>query len=160
MGERGLARKGWLAKMGQKMYALSKEGQRVVRRLVEGDTEPEPEEEPTAAPLPREQEKILVSLLDSSAMQKFSNNRTQDLSFADACRFWGITDNLSGEALDSRLDSVEHTLAKVERMANRGTFLVGHREVTKVDLELLREVHDQLQERFARHLTLLRARAK
>jgi hypothetical protein len=160
MGERGLARKGWLVKMGQKLYALTKEGQRVVRRLIEGGDEPEPEPEPTPATLPREQEKLLVSLLDSSAMQKFGNNRTQELSFADACRFWGITDNLSSDALDARLESVEQTMRKAERLTARGTILVGHREVTKVDVDLLREVHDQLQERFARHLTLLRARMK
>src|SRR5438067_10047204 len=31
MGERGLARRGWLAKMGQKLYSLTKEGHGVVR---------------------------------------------------------------------------------------------------------------------------------
>jgi len=28
MGEKGLARRGWLAKMGQKLYALTREGRR------------------------------------------------------------------------------------------------------------------------------------
>ena len=35
MGERGLARRGWLAKMGQKLYALTKEGRQVVVRIEE-----------------------------------------------------------------------------------------------------------------------------
>ena len=43
MGEKGLARKGWLAKMGQKLYSLTREGRNVVRRLQQG-------EEPPAAP--------------------------------------------------------------------------------------------------------------
>ena len=36
MGEKGLARRGWLVKMGQKLYALTREGRQVVRRLLPG----------------------------------------------------------------------------------------------------------------------------
>src|SRR5271169_7200627 len=36
MGNRGLARRGWLAKMGQKLYTLTREGRQVVLRLQEG----------------------------------------------------------------------------------------------------------------------------
>src|SRR6266436_2759849 len=36
MGERGLARRGWLSKMGQKLYSLTKEGRQVVQRLQTG----------------------------------------------------------------------------------------------------------------------------
>src|SRR6202451_278429 len=32
MGEKGLARRGWLAKMGQKLYSLTRDGRQVVRR--------------------------------------------------------------------------------------------------------------------------------
>src|SRR5207245_1609489 len=34
MGEKELARRGWLVKMGQKLYALTREGRQVVRRLL------------------------------------------------------------------------------------------------------------------------------
>src|SRR5260370_26468065 len=37
MGEKGLARRGWLVKMGQKLYALTREGRQVVRRLLHAD---------------------------------------------------------------------------------------------------------------------------
>src|SRR3954464_3956437 len=37
MGERGLVRRGWLVKNAQKSYSLSPEGQRMVRKIVEGD---------------------------------------------------------------------------------------------------------------------------
>src|SRR5947207_316944 len=40
MGERGLARRGWLAKMGQKLYSLTREGRHVVVRLQKGGEEP------------------------------------------------------------------------------------------------------------------------
>ncbi len=34
MGEKGLARRGWLVKMGQKLYAMTREGRNVVRRVM------------------------------------------------------------------------------------------------------------------------------
>lgn len=162
MGERGLARKGWLAKMGQKLYTLSPEGQRVVKRLLEGDSDDDVE---TAEPanvqrLPREQEKVLVSLLDSSARKKMEEGKAYELSFADACRFWSITDNLSADALDAQLNKVESALSHGERAAAKGPILIGHREITRSDMEMLRNCHEYLQERFERHLMLLRSRAK
>ncbi|MCS6978149.1 MAG: hypothetical protein NZM31_14240 [Gemmatales bacterium] len=162
MGERGLARKGWLAKMGQKLYTLSPEGQRVVKRLLEGDGEDEEEaqEQAHAQRLPREQEKVLIHLLDSSARRKMDEGKAYELSFADACRFWSITDNLSADALDAQLNKVESVLSHGERAAAKGPILIGHREVTRSDMETLRNCHEYLQERFERHLMLLRSRAK
>ena len=40
MGEKGLARRGWLVKMGQKLYALTREGRNVVRRMMDQEEEP------------------------------------------------------------------------------------------------------------------------
>jgi hypothetical protein len=101
MGEKGLARRGWLVKMGQKLYNLTREGRQVVRRILQQDETVEPAAE--SLRLGRDQEKFLLGLLDSTAVQKFEENRKQELTFADACRFWSITENLKGEALDSRL---------------------------------------------------------
>src|SRR5262245_26193292 len=86
MGEKGLARRGWLVKMGQKLYAMTREGRNVVRRVMLEEEEPMPAG--STMRLNREQEKFLKMLFDSSAVRKFEDNRKQDLSFADACRFW------------------------------------------------------------------------
>src|SRR5262245_2145294 len=40
MGVKGLASRGWLLKMGQKLYTLSRDGRQVVRKLL-NDGEPE-----------------------------------------------------------------------------------------------------------------------
>ena len=104
MGEKGLARRGWLVKMGQKLYALTREG----RTSSAGHASGGGAAPPTAAwsASSREQEKFVLSLLDSSAVQKFEENRKAELTFADACRFWGVTENMKGEALDARLQQV------------------------------------------------------
>ena len=42
MGVKGLARRGWLIKMGAKMYALTRDGRSIVRRVLQQDDEPAP----------------------------------------------------------------------------------------------------------------------
>ena len=96
MGEKGLARRGWLIKMGQKLYALTKEGRQVVRRVML--QEEELPADATSVKLNRDQERFVLALLDSSAVQKFEESRKNELTFADACRFWGITENMKGDA--------------------------------------------------------------
>jgi hypothetical protein len=157
MGERGLTRRGWLSKMGQKLYALTREGRQVVLRLQEGGEPP-----PAAAPVRilRDLEKPLLVLLTSTATQKFEEGLRDEVTFAEACRFWGITENLHGEALTARLDRTRAILADVERILGAGSAeLSNGRSVSKDDLNLLAAVHEYLAERFARHLSLLRSRA-
>lgn len=157
MGERGLTRRGWLAKMGQKLYALTREGHQVVVRLQEGGEAP-----PAAASvrIARDLEKQLLALFSSSVVQKFEEGFKEEITFAEACRFWGITENLHGEALRARLDRTRATLAEVERTLGTGTAeLSNGRSISKDDLNLLTAVHEYLAERFARHLSLLKSRA-
>jgi hypothetical protein len=158
MGVKGLARRGWLLKMGQKLYSLSKEGQALIRKILEGG------EAPAAAgasvKLSREQEKFLLHLFGSTAVHKFEEGRKQDLTFADACRFWSITENVHGETLNARLHQVRATLADVERLVDRApTELSNGRVVNSDDITQLNDIHLYLEERFSRHLTLLRNRS-
>jgi len=158
MGVKGLARRGWLVKMGQKLYALSKDGHQVVNHLLRGGEPPPPA---LAVKLSRDQEKHLQALLGSSALEKYIENRKPELTFADACRFWGITDNLHGEALEARLERTRHLLAEFERLISTGnTELSNGRSVSGEDISQLRTLNDYLEERFARHLNLLRTRVE
>jgi hypothetical protein len=158
MGERGLARRGWLSKMGQKLYALSREGRNVVHRIVEGGEQPTvPRSE---VKIGRDQEKYLLGLFASSAVQKFEEGLKDELTFADACRFWGISESLHGDALTARLDRLRAVLADVERLIGAGSVeLSNGRSISKDEINLLTAVHEYLEDRFSRHLTLLRSRA-
>src|SRR5262249_23339615 len=82
MGEKGLARRGWLAKMGQKVYTLTREGKHAVRRLLQGEESPPVER---SSKLAREQEKLLLGLLANPAVEKFQQGLKLELTFADAC---------------------------------------------------------------------------
>src|SRR5262249_47699670 len=114
MGEKGLARRGWLVKMGQKLYAMTREGRNVVRRVM--DQEEEPLATGGVQRMNREHERFLKSLFDSSAVQKFEDNRKHEVVFADATRFWNITENMKGEQLDDKLEEMDQTLAELDRV--------------------------------------------
>jgi hypothetical protein len=157
MGEKGLARRGWLVKMGQKMYALTREGRQVVRRVMLQEEEPTPDG--AAVKLSRDQERFVLALLDSSAVQKFEENRKNELTFADACRFWGITENMKGEALDERIEMLQRSLSEFDRLfADSDAQLSNGRIVTAGDIRVLTNIHRYMEDKFDRHLNLLRAR--
>jgi hypothetical protein len=155
MGEKGLARRGWLVKMAKKEYALTREGRRVLARLLQ-------QEEPGPARtlrLPRDREKFLLGLLESTALRKIEDGRKHELTSADAWRFWDITQNLRGDAVDEQLRQVEHVLNEVEReLAQADVELTSGRVITAGDLRVLANIHRYMKDRFAQHLNLLRSR--
>jgi len=156
MGERGLARRGWLVKIGQKQYAFTKDGRRMAARLL-GETVEEPTHD--YVQLPREREKFLLGLLNSTAYRKFEDNQKTELAFADACRFWDFTQNLQGEAVDERLHQVEQALNELEQqLAQEDGRLSSGRLLTAGDIRVLRNIHRYMADRFDRLLNLLRSR--
>lgn len=160
MGEKGLARRGWLSKEGQKLYSLTRNGREAVRSLLEGE-ETEALNVPPAIKLSRDQEKFLLGLLNATAVEKHQQGLKLELTFNDACKFWGVTDNLRGEAIDARLGKLRSSLSEVEQIiGDIDVELSNGRSVSADETRLLRKVDDYLMERFSRHLTLLRNRAE
>ncbi len=159
MGEKGLARRGWLNKMGQKLYSLSNDGRRAVRRLLQGEEAPETVKRERPIKLSKDQDKLMQGLFETSAYEKCREGRHQELTFADACRFWGITENQSGEILDARLDHVRAALADIERIVGMSSANLsdGH-NIGSDDVAQMCQIHTQLTQRFGRHLNLLRNR--
>ena len=157
MGEKGLARRGWLVKMGQKLYALTREGRNVVRRIMMQEEEAAPAG--AVQRMNREHERFLKLLFDSSAVKKFEDNRKHELTFADACRFWSISESLKGDMLDEKLEMMDKTLAEMDRvLADIDAETSGGRVVTAGDVRVMTNIHRYMQDRFERHLNLLRKR--
>jgi hypothetical protein len=157
MGEKGLARRGLLLKVGKKEYSLTREGRRILARLLERD-EPGPA---LTIRLGRDRERLLVHLLDSTAMHKMEEGHKKELTSADAWRYWDISQDLRGEAVDEQLKRIEDFLRELEReLAEADLELPSGRVVTGGDVRVLANVHSFLVDRFARHLNLLRHRAE
>lgn len=159
-GDHGLHRRGLLVKMGPCLYAITKAGREFVRRLTtaEGNQEPDPTE---PVEFSRVEAAQLSAWLESAAHVKLNENRKSELSFSDACEFWGI--NLikpNGQVkaiLDMTavsLDEYEETLAQADGKMKSG------RVVTAGDIRALANLHRYLLDRFDRHLKLITTRSK
>lgn len=158
MGEKGLAKRGWLNKMGQKMYSLSRDGRQIAKRMLH---EEEPSARVSTSKLTRDQEKFLLHTLDAPAVDKYQEGHKAELTFADACRFWGITENLRGEALDNRLEKLRIGLAEIDQLIGKtGADLSTGRNIAPEDIALVHKVDEYLMDRFSRHLTLVRNRVE
>ncbi len=161
MGEKGLPRRGWLTKVGQKLYSLTRDGRQVVRKLQQGEETPPLTARRPAARLTREQDLLLQGLLESPAFVKLRQNRQGEWTFSEACRFWSISER-TGQAVDARLDELQSALAEIERvLAAAGPCTLGNgRQVGPQEAGWLCDLHAQLEQRFCRHLNLLRNRAE
>jgi hypothetical protein len=160
MGEKGLPNRGWMAKVGQKMYSLTRDGKQVVRKLLQGEDTPPLTAKRLAEPeaLPRELDLMLQAMLASSAWQKLRQGRTGEWTFSDACRFWSITDQTGG-AVDARLDELQAQLRQVEKLVAGGPVKLGNGVELAADVAgQLCDLSHQLEQRFVRHLQLLRTR--
>jgi hypothetical protein len=160
MGEKGLPNRGWMAKVGQKLYSLTRDGKQVVRKLLQGEDTPpltarrtQPKET-----LPRDQDLLVQGLLASSAWQKLRQGRSADWTFTDACRFWSMGER-TGSEVDERLDELQGELTKLEKHLAAGPVPLGNGvEFSAAQAGQLCDLHHQLEQRFNRHLNLLRNR--
>jgi DNA-binding PadR family transcriptional regulator len=162
MGEKGLPNRGWMVKVGQKLYALTRDGRQVVRKLLQGEEVP-PLTAKRALPtdrLPKEIDILLQSLLCASVVMKWRQGRQDDWTFSEACRFWSLGES-TGSKVDLRLDEIQSQLVQAEKILNAsGPQPLGNGvEVTATQAGQLADLHHQLEQRFSRHLNLLRSRA-
>jgi hypothetical protein len=158
MGVKGLPQRGWLSKVGQKLYTLTREGRQVVRRLQDGEAAPP--EERACPELTRDQDLLLQVLLASPVWHKARQGRQAEWTFSEACRFWNMADR-TGEAIDARLDELQTQLTQLARAVGLGSVTLGNgRSVSGTEASQLCEMHAQLEQRFTRHLNLLRSRAE
>src|SRR4051794_35926239 len=64
--------------------------------------------------LTRDQDLFILRVYGSSAVYKFDRGLKNETTFAEACRFWGINENLHGEALNKKLETLRATLIDIE----------------------------------------------
>jgi hypothetical protein len=160
MGEKGLPRRGWMVKVGQKLYTLTRDGRQIVRKLLQGEDTPPLTAKRTAARLTRDQDLLLQGLFASSAYSKLRQGREAEWTFSEACKFWSIGERM-GASVDTRLDEIQRHLTDVERALASGPQTLGNgRDVTAAEAGTLCDLHQQLEQRFGRHLNLLRSRAE
>lgn len=164
MGEKGLAKKGWLLKVGQKMYVLTADGKKAVQRLQAGEGPPPPPPRPTPTPafkgMPLELDSLLVRLLDSEALYKHLEDRKQDITFGDALQFWGLGEKAKSDEIDQQMGTGRRQMEESKKKLEKGSLTLSNgRSISQEDVAMLGHLHSYLQERFSRHLNLMRQRA-
>jgi hypothetical protein len=162
MGERGLARRGWLVKLGQKLYSLSRQGKEEAKRVMAGDDSPLPKRRALARiQVPKDLEQQLVGLFTTTAFRRYEEGMKREITFKDACKFWGMTESASGESVDQALKRVPAILDSVENLLIGETVeLSNGQSVSQADLKSLANVHKFLTEQFSRHLSQQRERTR
>jgi len=157
MGSKPIRQHGLLIKVGNKMYQITDAGREYARTLNSATPN---DSRTTKTRLARPTIEALKKLLVSKAVEKAKNNRTDDITFYDACTFWGVSPMSSAIALEGRLANFEK-IVESARIALRGkaaSFGHGGEGFGIGDLKRLMEVHQLLQEKFKTELAVIRQR--
>ena len=156
MGSKPIRKRGLLKKVGTKMYQLTESGLEhaglLLRRRAESPVE--------KAGLSREVEQQLKRLFCSKAAEKFRNNRLDDITFYDACAFWGISPRSSAIELEGRIANLKNVVESARNVAQekKVTFEHGGCAYSSHDLDVLLEVHEDLLERFRDQIAVIQKR--
>jgi hypothetical protein len=157
MGSKPLRKNGWLRKVGSKMYELTEAG-RSKARSVSGIPATEGAEKWALA---REQIEFIRRLFDSRASTKFRAGQREEVSFFDACGFWGISAGSNAKDLWSKFADIKRILAVADAtFSSRDAVRIKHGsgEFAAGDVRALRETHAFLQERFKSEIDHIEAR--
>jgi hypothetical protein len=158
MGSKPIRKRGFLKKAGTKMYQLTEGGREHARLLLEQDNRPSTEK----AGLSREIEQQLRRLFVMRAVDKFSQGHPEEITFYDACAFWGISPRSSAIELEGKIANFREVLQSAQKVANGGSICLEHggRTYGPEDLEALLRTHKYLLSRFTPELEVIRTRTK
>lgn len=152
-GKRGLVRQGFLEKIAPKLYRLAPAGrERLAPPVANGIAQPPRFTRAAAGAL-------VLKLEATIAAEKHRAGRKDELTFQEACAFWGITEDDRGERIGQRVARITDGLEKALRATEAGGLVLeSGRLLTAEDVERVLRVSDYMAARFARHVALLRNR--
>ena len=153
MGSKPIRSRGFLKKVGTKMYQLTESGNEhacwCAGRASTSSTE--------KAGLPRDVEKELKRLLSSKAVEKFRKNRPDDVTFYDACAFWTVSPRSTAIEYNGEIANFLKIIEASRKAALEKNVTFEHRGVAYgiTDLEFLLEVHRRLQNKFRAEIDVI-----
>ncbi len=162
MGSKPIRKRGFLKKVGTKLYKLTPSGQTLGRQL----NEEEPGQPSSSgfsggkATMSREIRGKLERLLRSRAVLREQSGEIDRATFHDACVFWGITAHSKRIELEGALAEVENAIMAAEESVKSGAseLRTGAGNLSLSTADLLRKVHEHLKERFSTELATIRGR--
>ena len=157
MGSKPLRKRGLLQKVGNKMYCLTEAG-RIRAMSVSG---PRADVDLEKFSLARENVDYLRRLFESKACQKARLGNLEDVSFFDACGFWGISPGSGAKELWSKFARLEAVLnAAKGALGKRSMASSKHGAVpyTIEDINGLFLLHESLQKKFTEDIETINKR--
>jgi len=156
MGSKPIRKRGFLVKVGQKLYELTEAGRERARMLGSRDMEPDMKK----AGLHRELQIALRRLMSSRALEKYRDGRKEEISFHDACAFWRISPRSVSIELEGRMNDLLSVIAAAEAASGDKTVAFEHdgSAFSPQELALLRELHSFLVRLFSKEIEIIRKR--
>ena len=156
MGSKPIRKRGLLVKVGNKVYQLTEAGRDAALRLANRPADARVRK----ASLGREIEEHLKRLLSCRAIEKIRNNRAEDLTFYDACAFWGINPMSSAIQLEGQIANLEAIVQSARAATGNSVASFGHggQAFGASDLDSLIDAHKVMLEKFRPELEVIRKR--
>lgn len=165
MGSKPIRRHGHLKKVGTKLYTLTASGRSFARQLsAQDDRESGGDGELGGgkATMPREIQARLERLLSSRAVLRAQSGEMDRVTFHDACVFWSITSHSKLIELEGAMADVTNAIEVAEASIRSGAneLRTGEGDLAPSTTDLLRTVHEYLQDRFADEIATIRRRKR
>jgi hypothetical protein len=153
MGSKPIRQRGLLVKVGNKMYQLTEAG-RERARLLAGRVQTV---DTGKAGLPRDIEAELRRLLGCKAVGKHRGGRASDLTFHDACAFWGISPRSSAIEVQGRFANLLGVIDAGRNAARERpvSFSHGGPSYGSLEMDALVALHEELLRRFDAELQVI-----
>ena len=164
MGTKGMRGKGWLRKVGEKLYRLTsaalKDGEELLSQ--DADAVDQQQAQYLRAELDRGSLAALDRLVSTGASRKIISQTAEKITFHDACGFWDITARSNANTLNARLASTTVILDRAKDIMNvkgeTAGLKLSHGNITRDDIRRLIEMHQEMQTMFRTELDFIRKR--
>ncbi len=157
MGSKPIRKRGLLKKVGKKMYQLTEAGRDHSRLLLHRGPGTSRTEK---IALSRETSEELKKLMSSKVMDKFKDKRLEEITFYDACSFWGISPRSSAIELEGRIANFEKVVDTAKKISKRKPVTFEHSGDVfgETDLALVLQAHRALLQKFQNELDIIKQR--
>ncbi len=153
MGSKPIRKQGYLVKTGRKMYQLTESGRERGRSLGSKDTQADSGKGSIARDIQYE----VRRLVKSKAFKKFTAKTAENITFFDACSFWGISPATSAIEFKGRVENLKSVVGTAQKAlsSDSNRFKYANWDLTVEDLQKLREVHSFLMEKFKEDISII-----
>jgi hypothetical protein len=151
MGTKPVRQRGYLVKVGNKLYQLTEAGTHYAGGLQSQATGTE------KVGLARDLKDELERLMKAKASEKFRTGRVDEITFHDACGFWKISARSTAIEFTGRYNNIERLLASASTSTEEKNIVLrlGGDTITRNNVANLQELHHFMRERFATELDVI-----